>query len=687
MALAFLAHLRAISGGFHFDDFHHIVNNPAVKNFPGALYFFTHPESFSLFGKFTLYRPVTLLSFALNHELAGTDPRGWLVFNVLIHALNAGLVFLLLGKWLGKARPAFCGALLFAFMAMLSQPVNYLSDRATLLASGFVMLALVLDAPGPAGEDRQGLKRLLLILACFWLGLLSKETAAVFPALALIADRFLTRRKYDQFRIFSNALYWANLGLFLLLRWKLFHTLGSNFHPRGFGQNLLIQAQALFFYIAKILFPVQLSILPDIDPVRAVMIISLGALAAISVLALVLSKRAGGFAFIWFWFLIGLLPSSVIALNVLASEERAYLSSLGLALGLAWLIERARESRAGLAYICFGAVLFCQLVLLELRIPAFHSEFSLWRDAIEKSPRLSETYNMYAAAFLRERDYGKAREYYNRGLRHNSRDPQAYAGLAAIYLKFSKPEEVLKSARAYQEVSAHPWQQADALGYQALAESLRGNFEDAERLAQSALEKNPGEEKGWYVMARASLERGDLEKAVEYGQRALAANPDFPEAHGLLGYALVQAHKIDAGIYHLEKYVELAPDQAAGWLNLSVAYAQRPDLGKARSAVENALRLKPDYALAYNQLAAIEWNSANPEKAIEIENRVIVLDPDLVVGHRMLAGFLLSMVEVSEYRDAAEKKALLGKVREQMEWLNARQVDTAPLEERLKKLR
>jgi len=606
--------------------------------------------------------------------------------NILLHSLNAGLVFLLMKKWLDRFRPALLGGLLFSALAIFSQPVNYLSNRATLLAVGFILAGLLLDWPGKNEQARLKYLRLALVLLCFWLGLFSKELAVVFPVLVLISDLLLNRRKWDRFRIFANVLYWLNLGLLFLLRYKLFGAPGGSFYPRGFQENALIQTKSVFYYLLKFFWPIHLSVLPEIDLAPGQMMIFLAALLGLSLLALVYRRRNKILVFGWFWFLIALLPSSLMPLNVLVNEERAYLPGPGMILGLVWLTEQVITFSPRGANLAFGLILFCNLVLVEFRIPAWRDEPGLWRDTIKKSPGISAGYVMYAHNFDQGRDDEKALKYYQQALDYDPNNPQALSGLCRIYLKSRKLELVKEFAMRSERVSVHPFQKAEAVSYQAIAELLTKNFEEAEKLARDSLALHPGQAKALYVLAAVNNRAGEREKAEEYAREALRIDPDFAMAHELLGLLLGREDKSEEAIIHLKKYVELNPEPEAGWLNLGMAYFKNQELVKARSAIEKALEKNKEYAQGYYGLAVVEWGSGNREKALAAMKQALILDPEMAPAHLALLAMLVKNLEDGYVEDAQEQKQVFKEAQDELKWLKARNQEAGALEDRLKSL-
>lgn len=688
--VCFFAHFSALRGDFHFDDFHHIIDNPSVKNPPGFLYFFTHPESFSSISKGTLYRPITLLSFALNHKLAGEKASGWLIINLLLHSFNVLVFFLLLYRWTRNFRSAVSGGLLFSVMAILAQPVNYLSNRATLLAVFFLLLALLSDGLEPSGKTSQKILRVLLSGLFYWLGMLSKEIAVIFPALALIEDWFLKNKKYERRRGLAYLFYWINFGIFLLLRFTLFQTVGSYFYPRSFLENLFTQAKVIFYYLFKIFFPVHLSVLPEFALSKSftepLALISIFAIVIISGLGIIFRKKIWWLGFSWFWFLLALSPTSLIPLNVLASEERVYLASLGVILVLALFFEWVISHWRLVGYVFFGLILIFQVLLLEQRIQVFRSEFSLWEDAIYKSPHLSNSYVMFGNALADAGRRAQALSFYQRALFYDPKNGQALAGITKLYISDDQPELVEKIAQRYLESAQHPSQKAEALSFLAFSALERKRLMEAEELAKKAIENDPRQGNAYYVLARIYYLKGDKILAEQYARKAIELYPDMALAQALLGLILAETEKVEQAIPHLEKVVELSPSNAPGWLNLGLAYYQKGELDKAKEAMKKAIGLKSGYALAHYHLALIEYQANNYNQAESEMELCLQLDPEMVSAHFAYAQLLLTRLEKGRFFYPEVRQWYLEALDQEIKWLKEHHQETSFLENRLKEL-
>lgn len=188
LLLAVFAHGACADHGFVYDDHRFIVHNPAIRTL-------AHPERFldpatasAASGvEPDVWRPLRTLLFAVDHALFSLSPRGWHVVSLLVHLLNAALVFRLLLRLTapGASAPvgpsaslpvAALGAALFAVHPVTVEAVAWVSSRGDLVASTFALVALL-------ASTRPGPRATVAVVACGALALLAKESALSLFAL------------------------------------------------------------------------------------------------------------------------------------------------------------------------------------------------------------------------------------------------------------------------------------------------------------------------------------------------------------------------------------------------------------------------------------------------------------------------------------------------------------------------
>ncbi|MGH9750908.1 MAG: protein O-mannosyl-transferase TMTC1-related protein, partial [Candidatus Polarisedimenticolia bacterium] len=213
---AALLYLPTLRHDFVFDDHAVIGLNPLLQDARTMPRVLLSPWWNTGSHRGLLYRPLTSLSFAADRALAGGLRPAWFhAVNVVLHALATLLVTRLAIQILpGLAGPAAAG-LLFAVHPVHVEAVAGVVGRAEILAACGAVGALLCHRRAQAGD------RFPLWAASAWvvflLGLGGKESAAVAPALCLLADAAFPRPAPRR-RWILYAGYGAVLGTYLLAR-------------------------------------------------------------------------------------------------------------------------------------------------------------------------------------------------------------------------------------------------------------------------------------------------------------------------------------------------------------------------------------------------------------------------------------------------------------------------------------
>jgi protein O-mannosyl-transferase len=219
--LAIVPHLNALAAGFTFDDIPNVRNNPAVT---GGV------DPIRILGStwfFAIYRPFTVLTFAINEALAPGNAAAFHAVNVVLHAGVTVLVFLLALRLFASARIAVIAAALFAVHPIHTEAVTSIVGRAELLAALFGLAALWSAArsdSAPTRWTRRGLHTLSLV--SFTLALFSKESALTLLVLIPLF-RVACRRQplagglWGELRSLDWVPYALCAGAFVLLRYAV----------------------------------------------------------------------------------------------------------------------------------------------------------------------------------------------------------------------------------------------------------------------------------------------------------------------------------------------------------------------------------------------------------------------------------------------------------------------------------
>ncbi len=382
-----------LSGEFQFDDQPNIIDNPAV-----ALNSFNWPEvreaAFSGMGVSSrIGRPLSMLSFALNHYFSGFDPFVFKATNLAIHLLNGLLVYalvlaiapFLLGSDVRNRRVEHGSAALALMVSVvwLLHPLNltsvlYVVQRMTSLSALWVLCGVLAYAVARrrmlAGQSAYAL--LLLVPLCTALAFLAKENGILLPGYVLILELFVFRFRSprpEQVRIlkgFAVALVALPLiaAFAYLMLWPESILGGYSKRPFSLSERLLTEARVVLFYLRLILLP-DLSAMglyhDDFGLSRGLLnpistLLAIVGLSALVATALAVVGRFPVFPFAVGWFLVGhSLESTVVPLE-LVHEHRNYLPSLGpLLLGCSALVVAVRRFDWSYKAVSGAALIAC----------------------------------------------------------------------------------------------------------------------------------------------------------------------------------------------------------------------------------------------------------------------------------------------------------------------------------------
>jgi tetratricopeptide (TPR) repeat protein len=392
--LAAAVYLGAIHNPFVYDDVRVVVENPSLRDL----------SNFRFVLLFQPFRPVVNLSYALDYWFWQLEPVGYHLTNTLLHSLNTLLFFLLCVRLPNTGRGvAALAAALFAVHPLASESVGYVSARAGLLSASF-FLASFLCLQGFLRDGSQAPRaRLAVGLACFGFALACKEDAAVLPAALLLYD-FVFLPPGDPGRRRRMRVFYLPLFVLVLAgaALRIYRFLGDEAADPGlaFAPNLLTQSGVIWLYLRLYFFPSGQSLVHEVAEVRSLAeplalrgLVAGAALLALMGLALRLRRFEPRLAFGIVWFLLLLLPSSVIPISELASEHRTYLANAGLAVSVAAILGRAhaalrippRRARA-VAWIGAAALLAPLAFATTARNRVWGDPVGLWADAARKAP-------------------------------------------------------------------------------------------------------------------------------------------------------------------------------------------------------------------------------------------------------------------------------------------------------------
>jgi hypothetical protein len=400
-ACAVVVHLGALWNRFAFDDLYLVVLNPLVHSPSGAWRAFAEPYwPGNLTG--SLYRPLTIATFALDWAVG---PAAWFhAVNLAWHAAATAALAALATRWAGWQAGLVAG-LVFAVHPVHVEAVANVVGRNELMAGLFTLLgvyaALVRGSVGWSA-------------AAFALGILSKENAAVGPALVAWGWMAGVAPRPPRRRVAAFLATWVAGGaLYAGLRWAVLHPyVGFNavapvFLEESAVTQRLTAVAALADVARLLLLPAHLAAdySPDqrtavrapLDP-RFLLGLACAALwAALVVLARRRGRRVESFGLGWIG--IALLPVAnlLVPIGILVAERTLYLPSAGLALAAgAWLRDLPRRRLA----LLLGFVVVAGGARTAVRVPVWRDSRTATLSLLEDAPRSYRSWDYAGWQFL-----------------------------------------------------------------------------------------------------------------------------------------------------------------------------------------------------------------------------------------------------------------------------------------------
>ena len=424
-SVALLCFLNALPGAFHYDDGHSLVRNPSIRTLANVPAFFADPVLFSVDDSKMMYRPLLLVTYALNHALVGYEAWGFTLVNLLLHAACTVLVWALARHLLDNPRLALVSGLLFAVHPLAAEPVNYVSSRSESLAALFYLAAFLCYVRRPtAGPCYPS-------LLFFALGLLSKSTALTLPLVLILYDYVrgrLGRGAGLRSVLGRHGLHWlVGLAYVIVIRVNGFLESSLEAPVRSWTTQLLTQAKAAAYYMKLLLIPVALNVEHQFsESPGPTATVAAGYFLLLSLAAVAWWARGRVLGFSIVWSAVVMLPATLMPLNMLVNERRLYLVLAAFAWTVGDLLGR---SRVGLVLACIGLL----AVLSFSRNRIWHDDLSLWQDAASKAPAMYRAQtNLGKALQLGGREAAAAAAY-ERALAIDPRHGDAYNNMAVLH--------------------------------------------------------------------------------------------------------------------------------------------------------------------------------------------------------------------------------------------------------------
>jgi tetratricopeptide (TPR) repeat protein len=414
-AVAFLAYIPSLWGVFHFDDYNVIVHYDTVHSWQALL---------ERWGGGV--RPLLKASYTLNWTLG----FGFSLFNVVCHAANAALLYLIAETLFRDRRAAWIAAVLFALHPAATEAVTYISGRSSSLMAVFYLGAMLAY-----------LRRMhwSISAALFVCAVATRETAVTLPAALLLCELCSDERASWRTILRRQWPHWALLlagGVFLLLNQRYFDLVAYGYGERSLADNLITQVGGVSYLVLRLISLHGYNIdpaLPTLTEWTEALLFQGAFLAVLLALGIANLVRRPWIAFGILWFFLQLAPTNSIVPRLdVANDRQLYLACWGLFLAICiQLRDLPRPFVAG-ALIVFAATSVARQV-------DYWSEIRLWESSVSLSPWNARGHNNLGYAYQIAGRTKEARSEYERALLFDPRHGKARLNLMILKERPPRP--------------------------------------------------------------------------------------------------------------------------------------------------------------------------------------------------------------------------------------------------------
>ncbi len=621
----------------NWDDNLYVYQNPRLHPliFQNILWLFTHPY-------FLSWTPIALLSHALDLKLWGISPFGHHLTNILLHSVNAGLVF-----WLAltlrrrdknvQGNPAAAtrdtamvigaavASLLFSLHPLRAESVAWVSDRKDLLCTCFMLLSTILFiARRNTQDDSRG--GYFAVLVFYVLALGTKSVAAVLPAIFIMMDVLVFRRKLV--RSIRAQIPFLVLGLATVIIASIAATGGEKnflFENKSVWEFLVYPFTTLVFYLRNTFVPVDLVpvYMNDTFLPTNVFVLLLAPLIilAISAFSWMKYKRGNPYLLLgWSAFVLFLIPTMVGIFSGIqpVADRYTYSASIGICLlvggGVEYVVRKSSVVLVSLISVCLLFVLSYGTIR---QMTIWKDSLTLWSHTVQLSP-FHFAYNNLGMAQLDKKMTDEAIVSFKKAVAIRPTYGEAWCNLGIAFHKKDEPDKAIASY-------------------------------------EQAIDVQPSYLDSYTNLGTEYLNKGMPDSAIAVYSRSLKINPTFAQAHYNIAQALVKQQRYNDAIGEFKTALDLNPSLADCWYNLGVAYEQVSDRVNAIEAYKRAIALRGDYLDAYVNLGGVYSAQSHPEMAIETFARALAIAPTSPEVYYNLGSVLFGVGDTQRARNAFEK--------------------------------
>ncbi|HWZ96853.1 MAG TPA: tetratricopeptide repeat protein [Candidatus Dormibacteraeota bacterium] len=553
---AVLPYLETLRFGFVYDDDVQVLANPAIRNWHYLSAYFLKPIAgfYSAIASAHYYRPIFFLWFRLNYFCWHTQPWGWHLSSLLLHAAVSLFVLLVLRSYFPESKWVVFGALIFAVHPVHAETVAWVSGCTDalmvlgLLGSFYFWMRSV--------QTGRALNN-FISLFCFAFALLSKEPSVVFP-LIIFAHAFwgIPTQSYSAAKpaglipALRATLPYALLTVaYLALRFSMLHGIQPVAAWISLPQALLMAPYLFMFYLRHLVLPLNLSLFYDVPTVSSAFSVSfllpLAFIVALIAALWLLYKRSQNLQLLAAlqWLVLPLLPVLYIRSfqrDDFVHDRYLYLPVLALSISMVLLAELLSKTRTAaqsphLPQLVLGVIVAALAATTLIQSRPWENNLALYTNAFRVAPKNSFARNNLASEY-----------------------------------------------------------------------AARGHFLEANEVLKTLTVDRPDLWLANYNFGYSNYRLGNLDVAEEFLRRAIDIDPSDPDQYVYLGFTYYKENRLSDALNQIRLGIARKPDGLGYHYGLGMVYQKLGQLGAAKDEMTQELRFHPENTAAQTQLKALD---------------------------------------------------------------------------------
>ncbi len=667
-AVAFLLYFNTLGHGYILDDVMVLKDNVFVKQGIKAipeLLTTPHMRGYLVIPN-DLYRPLSLVMFAIEYQFFGLNPMVGHFFNILTFMGCVVMLFLFMNKFFDgkKTAIAFIAALIFAVHPIHTEVVANIKSRDELLCYFFAFWSLNLFM----NYMKSG-KMMQLILGVFvlFLSYISKETVITFLAIIPVLFFFYYNENRSRAIMISAGTVLATV-IFLIIRTVVlakYHANEAN-TATDFMDNALAGAPNMatkiateFLVIGKYLklmfipYPLlanySFNSIPFVGFGNVWALLSIAAylgLIYVGITRFIKDKKdPWAFAILFYLATLSLFSNFPFLMGAEMAERFAFFASTGFCIAAALAIEQwiIKEGATNILSIKAGKTLAILLPLALVfggltvaRNSDWKDEYTLYKTDVEKSPEDSRLYQYLATAmaenmYPEEPDSTKRKEMDKESIGYLRKALAIYPDFAEAHVELGR---LYERTRMYDSAVVQDKTALKLKPFNATANNNMGSvyitlgkYEESIPFLKRSIEGNANFKFVYLNLARAYKQVRKYDSAAVYYNIMLSFDPNYVDGQKELATDYYMIQKYDSAAIHFKIVTQLMPNDPDAYNNLGAVYLNSKNYALAAEQFKKTISLNQGYVNAYSNLGRCYYFLKQYQAAIDLFNKELTMDP------------------------------------------------------------